>query len=182
MKKIGLLLFVALTGCSPMYGDSYNVMVNEQFTAEQRSDIVTALSRWQVAAQQYNLRFTVSWGSEPDYFADHTFSIYPSTLLQLHNRWGGDIVGYTLRDDSCDCGQMYYATDIGNVTEWQVMIAHETGHSLGLVHTGPGTLMYPGFGPNNPNAITYKDLQQFAHLRGERIVLDDTPVSVTHDE
>jgi hypothetical protein len=49
----------------------------------------------------------------------------------------------------------------------QRLIAHELGHAMGLLHTGPGTLMYP-YASGGAMTVTPADVAQWYAVRGRK--------------
>jgi hypothetical protein len=172
-----IILCSLIAGCNQAPSNHYIVYFDEAFTQSETIEVTNVISKWELAANQFDLSFDIrrGWILPQE---EHTFALIPSRVAIIDRMYGQKIIGETTRYTGCDCGEIYFGMDLTDENERRTMIAHELGHLLSLIHTGPGTLMYPSYGPNNPNAITCKDVEQYASLRGERIVFCNESVEV----
>ena len=174
MKK---LLIICLLGCHTQPSNNYSAYLSPELSDIIRTETIENFGKWELAAAQYDLHFTIV----DDYEScnDYCFSYYDASYKELNTSPGTTYVGWT-HCTSYDCtqGTIYLDDQLTDDNEQRTMIAHEIGHSLGLVHTGPGTLMFPGYGKGQPNAITCGDIEQYASVRGYKIVFCDGNVEI----
>ena len=175
MKKLlGIVLALLVTGCSLPLSNEYTAYISPEFSAKENGELVEVLHKWEQAASQFGLKFNIVQGIHTCEY--DCFTYYPATTAQL-NAVFKKALGVTHYDDCTNCGHVLLG-ELPDDNEQKTMIAHEVGHTLGLGHVGPGHLMYPDYGKNQPNAITCGDIKQYASLRNERIVFCDGDVEI----
>jgi hypothetical protein len=81
-------------------------------------------------------------------------------------------LGLTSNNKQSDCAEVHIITDMPNNIDTKWIAAHELGHAMWMVHTEPGTLMTMQY-PDQPHAITCKDLQQWSKLQGQNMICSD---------
>ena len=176
-KTIALALFVAsFTGCAfvDRPGQNYTVYIDPAF-GDRTADVVNAFDDWATKVQWHSPHFDITiYNLTCDSSCTHVITIHPETLEQISNHRGTDDLGYTHRewsynlfDGNNDWSNIYIGSDMqGNEAQYfDETIKHEIGHSLGLVHTGCGTLMR--FSPTcaSPD-IAAGDIEQYEQVRG----------------
>jgi hypothetical protein len=152
---------------------SYAVTI-EGFTDEQAKVVVEACRIWESSvADPARLRLFVNVNVPCDMGHDDAICIDASSTAELKDdpkfeRYG---VTYHRRRDvqpqaSIDpMGSMIFlATDTNDLRQ---TAEHELGHALGLVHTGPGTVMAPEVQEAAPD-VTDADVAQFLKVHGDK--------------
>jgi hypothetical protein len=143
-------------GCAPL-PDRYDVRVSDQFTDEQIAGIRQAVDAWNAGLGAHVL--SVEVGSPCDPAPD--VCVQPTTLAANNARSGGtETWGYTQKER-----WVYLDTDAVPEADFPQVAAHELGHAMGLVHTGPGTLMCASAKCASPT-VTQADDDQWYELRG----------------
>jgi hypothetical protein len=163
------LFLLTSTNCARKPGNNYTACILPGFSATEQSEVIGMLHAWERAVP---VHFQIVIGGEElrQECSDQCFTVEPSTTAQLAQESGSDVIGWTHYSSDCDCGYVQLDTQFGTTPFWdqvrRTMIAHEIGHAMGLVHVPAGHLMYPGYGPDQPYAITCGDVRQWAELRG----------------
>lgn len=163
-----LVLTIVSCGGTP---SSYSVMI-DGFTPEQASTVVEACRIWEHAvADPSRLRLFVNIGEPCDLSHDDAICVFPTTMAKIAEANGAERFGVTYHrlHDVQPQGTIdpmgsviYVATDTGDVKQTS---EHELGHALGLVHTGPGTVMAP-YVQEAARNVTPADVGQFMKVHG----------------
>jgi hypothetical protein len=164
-------LVLAMTSCAGA-PSSYSVVI-DGFTPEQTMVVVEACRTWERAvADPSRLRLFINVDMPCDLGHDDAICVLPTTMAEIAEGNGVERFGVTYhrRQDvqpqaTVDpLGSLIYvATDTGDVKQTS---EHELGHALGLVHTGPGTLMAP-YVQEAARDVTPADVEQFLKVHGD---------------
>jgi len=126
----------------------YQYYIEDGFTIDQQGIIINSFLEWEYLTDK-----TVSF--EPVIIPEgqHLIHIYPGTIKTLDHRAGLTTPYYET---------IKLATDQIN-ENFRKTALHEVGHSIGLSHTGQGTIMCATLGCTNLD-ITCADLEQFCEV------------------
>ena len=141
------LLLVALLGCGVPQASHYVVGIDPAFTPSARATVLLALANWE-AATDGEVTFEV--GGEPD------IRVHASNFAQADAIAPGSLDVTVTRGSESDA----YIVDLDLVP-----VEHEIGHTIGLHHTGAGTVMCAAIGCQ-PSAISCPDAQQYERAHG----------------
>lgn len=155
VKKFLSLLF--LTAC---FGSDYTIRPDSTVGPDIMNAAHAAAADWE-AHVPVKISFSDAPCSFPRKLGDvcvHAVSSIPTVPWEQ-----GQLAGYTLLTEmwlvAPDFEQM-------SASSSQRVFAHEMGHAMGLLHTGPGTLMYP-YGDKGSKTVTVADVAQWYHVRGK---------------
>lgn len=150
-------------GAASAWAMAYQVRIDPAFDADQVEAIASAAASWEavVPVALDVVVATCSEGSAPA----GVVCIRPTMEAVLRAAHDGVNVGaWTYyQQNSAD---VLAATDMpGGALYFQQALAHELGHAMGLVHTGPGTVMYAIHDADMASGPTSADAAQWAALR-----------------
>jgi hypothetical protein len=165
MKILPAIFSMLTLGCARQspYTTEYNVYIDPAFTDP--SSVMDALESWEMATNVVFLPALENRACSDTDFG--CISIHPTTsdVLDADEHrdqtlgmtvWHRDITGH---NSYSGWANVYVTDDFDQQT-----ILHELGHSLGLNHTGDGTLMC-AYTTCAAEAITPADIAQYADLR-----------------
>lgn len=188
-----VLFIFCLIGCaSPGLPGGYNVVISDDFSSEEISNIEIGLTNWSSYNDGPLFTFDVespfSLPQEKDVQWDQIV-IRKADISYIHflcndpRAAGCTAVRAELAEeeegkfnmDHSAIGATSYlpsasAIENDNNSLYQMIAAHEAGHAMGLRHTGKGTLMYPS-GDDDP-VPTCADLQYYCRIRYQSCTCD----------
>lgn len=152
---IAIALLICMPGCAYKWDTSYKVKIDPTLSVVQQDEVLSAMSNWRAVVTD-TLVFTPSietCGSagigEICVHASTGAEVDARLGLAAHTLGGGNAIGDT--DQGHNSADIYLpldliAADIGDDMNaggalFQQVVSHELGHSMGLSHTGPGTIM-----------------------------------------
>lgn len=153
MKRLLPLLFA---GC---VGSAYVVHPDPGFTPTVLDAAHAAAADWE---SRVPVRITFADGPCPAERKDGMICLHPIESIPMLPWEPGTLVGLTVYTEVWLAEPILERDSFPLV---QRVIAHEMGHSMGLQHTGPGTLMYP-YGDKGSLTVTDADVKQWKLLRG----------------
>lgn len=160
---LGLWLGGCLVSCAGPYPSHYSVFIDPHgLTSEQEILIDNALANWQHAVP---VTFDEFEGACPDLQWDvETICIHVVSEAEIKQITGppADFIGWT-RMQRGGGESFIWNGLVGD--EFQTVTEHELGHAQGLMHTGPGTLMYFMAGSQEASLPTATDIAQWQGLR-----------------
>jgi hypothetical protein len=185
MLKTILLIASALvltSACAPTpdYPTQYTVLIDPAFDAlGEMPQVMEGLQLWEVATGVTFIpvisnvvcdKDTSVFSPDNSDTCHHAFSIHPDTHDDLVSKFNdttliGYCRGWSLRNAGSVVGAWSNVYVQYNTSAFAETLQHEVGHALGLVHTGPGTLMCWNT-DCSPGQITCDDVQQYRALRG----------------
>jgi len=181
------VLLASMTGCAQeSYGNSYQVILDPTFSAEDTTAALDAIASWEAISNNLlHLTPVIGVGGEcAGKPAAHTICVHTSDQATIQAMGGASgFVGFTKRESN-DAASIYIpvSKDIGySQVQMTTIFAHELGHAFGMAHIsdiGKG-VMFPGFG--GATALpTCVDYAQLVSLRGGES-FDNNPVCTGKD-
>jgi hypothetical protein len=167
MNKTILILSSALfLGCAPIPSNEYTAWLSPALSSAMKQNVRDAISRWEMAVPvSWTILDQDSQGRNNDSF---NWEFYPMSENQLISKgFHGDLGVTHWEIAPGDHGYIMLDDQLTDPWEISVMNAHELGHTMGLEHTGAGTLMFPSIGQGQAGEITCQDQEQYAHIRGQ---------------
>lgn len=167
MRRFVLLALVLLTGCVsavPFPGPVHFPSCNYFIVWKHPDSIATsAANDWQRITG-----LTLTWIPTAPQDCPNCIFVVPSTTSQLtetcisseHTVTGCTYALPYITDSSILMIAMDQSDDMMGYT-WR----HELGHAMGLLHTGPGTVMHPHFS-EAAHVVTNSDIEQWKERRG----------------
>ena len=188
-RKCVLLFPLLCIGCvaRPGMPTSYNVYISSDFSDSEVVDIEEGMNAWSSFgdyAPTFAFNITNNLPDE-DNVAWTDIVIKKADINYLKSR-GGDLneIGITILKSELDhieedkfninpknIGATIYIPGLANFTggdtECSAVVSHETGHAMGLHHTGAGTIMCPTLDCDGiqVNAPTCADIKYYCSLR-----------------
>lgn len=173
MKRIATVaLLCCAVGCEGklLPENSYTVYIDPAF-GENVGDVYVALAEWQSTAEQYGQKLdlypVVEYKLCDGICGPGEITIHPATITSIDADFGGNYLGYTIRDTDVDRADAWVGSNITDPVEWSTTLKHELGHEFALIHTGPGTIMFHQWGDQVSRTVSCADIQQYAHLRNQ---------------
>jgi hypothetical protein len=180
---VSLAVTALVIGCTwgdIQYSNSYQVLVDPAFEAEDQTAIGNAVQAWEaISDQQFTFQVSLIQSGQctgkPSTFNDPLqfgqICIRPATVDFLEANGIDGKIGVTFRNQYDNTSIIYIPTsrDVGYDTATMTqIIAHEIGHALGCGHTTARTsnVMYPSIGGGAP-LPTCNDLAQAMHDRNQ---------------
>ncbi len=160
MKLSLISLAVLVSACNWQINSThhYNLDIETGFTADQYGLIINAADRWTAATDGMITFGLIGWSGDPT-----TITVTGMPVADLQAKYGADLAGvcqWTGGENS----DLYISDNVDD-TKFEHIVEHELGHSLGLDHTGPGTLMCKSISCASQD-ITCADVEQFCHIWG----------------
>lgn len=142
------VMSLALAGCWQQGPRDHEVYIDSDFDADQHDLIVQAMQKWETATD-HAVSFKETTSGWHDLSQETSFiTISPTTRPALTQLFGdaseniddpSDVVGECRFEGTNDL----ILLGVDQFDVWFLQTAeHELGHSLGLVHTNPGEVMY----------------------------------------
>ncbi len=135
-------LLPILMGCLAKPSWHYDVEIDSAFTPDQIDLIYQALDNWQTVSQgQASFTVTRVTDNPCQHQNNHSFCFTSTTLDVVQSRCNkSGISGCTVYSTLHDSAVISIETEYNSSYLLQEL-QHETGHAMGLKHTGPGTIM-----------------------------------------
>jgi Matrixin len=159
---LGAMMAVGLMGCAPAApAMAYRVCFAQTFTPAEVEAGLGAIDDWTWNIPQ--LKLTAQTGGECgiENGADPTIDVAPG----MHNEGTGGLTFY-YRNYDREYGLVTIDTWLEGNPGFvlQQVFAHEFGHAMGLVHTGPGTIMCWSTACQ-PQGVSAGDIAQWWSIR-----------------
>jgi hypothetical protein len=196
MNRWMAVTIVGMTGClsfGPVYSNSYSVLIDPTFDAEDQTAIVNAIQSWEdISDKQFSFKWSLiqpgQCTGKPSLFDDPLQSgqicIRPTTVAFLVANGGegknnSDWIGVTFRNQYDNTSMVYIpiSRDMGyDISIMTTIISHELGHALGCGHTTARTanVMFPYLN-GQAKLPTCNDLAQAMHVRGQSDIDQSCP-------
>lgn len=160
-KLFGLAVLLSV-GCNT-YPDSYEAYISPQFSTEQQSIIIRGIKAWEDKVPVH-IHIHIA-----DYIcAEHTdaICIIPATKAEVVAVLDDPTaVGNCQTSSNTDSSQIMISTTLTEPSKLQETATHESGHSMGLRHTGQDTIMAANYRLAS-HIISCTDVQQWFEVRG----------------
>lgn len=158
-----LLIALVLTGCAETPAGSYLVKVDPSFTPTEQAAVFESVDQWRSATPALSIAAELS---TCDGAPDGRICVRPD-----HDA-GPGLLGVTTREywttpsggEKADTA-LYVERIARHPGMFVAAAAHELGHAMGLVHTGPGTVMCHDVG-EMAMGVTDADAEQWKAVRG----------------
>jgi len=109
----------------------YHLKIDPSFSVEEAQAITDAATAWQAQSGSY-----VTFDANPRAPSD-VISFTRGTWFEMSREFDGSL-GESIYDGQSTHIVIYEGLDLTTFTQ---TVTHEIGHAIGLVHTGPGTIM-----------------------------------------
>jgi hypothetical protein len=149
-----VLILLVFFGCAAPprpHATHYRVEIDPAFPDYATPSALDAVQQWRDAAPGLTIDVVVSRCS----LAPEAICLRAADNLSEH----AGKIGWTDEDPSQDAAEIVVLATHRTV-EMTKLIAHELGHGIGLLHTGPGTVMC-GDVECSADAVTCRDVEQF---------------------
>ncbi len=152
-----------LVACQCIYWQAnpshhYNLDIEGGFTGKEYTLILQGADRWRDATDGEITFGLIGYSGDPS-----TITIHGMTVAEIQAKYGPEVGG-----ECTPYGEPSWidlSNDIDSAT-FEHVVEHELGHSLGLKHTGPGTVMCDSTGCSSEH-ITCADVRQFCQIWGD---------------
>lgn len=160
LSLIVLLLALLASACNWQVNPThhYNLDIETGFTANQYGMVIDAADRWTAATDGFITFGLIGYRGDPT-----TITVTGMSVADLDAKYGDGYAGmcqWTGGENS----DLYLSNNVDDI-KFEHIAEHELGHSLGLDHTGPGTVMCKSIGCSSQD-ITCADVEQFCRIWG----------------
>jgi hypothetical protein len=173
------------TGCHARTGNTYRVIIDPNFSAENQELARSAVATWRSALGDELNIWSVEVGEcHASGSPGRELCIHASTGAWLTSQFSYNVPGVhdyalTWRDVDNDSADTYVAVDLISGQSLQRSVTHELGHAMGLQHTQPGTLMFWFMNADEALVPTCVDKLQWHQLRGMNTTDDSSCPATT---
>lgn len=150
MRRAILLLATLPLGCP----GTYHLHFDGQFSEQTKAATVAAVKDWE---RHVPVTIRIEPGPCPAWRGIEDICLHPVDYIEPQSGEPGYLVGLTL---GTEIYLVEFVVSRYAFADAQWVLAHELGHAQGLVHTGPGTLMYP-YPDKTSKIVTASDVQQW---------------------
>jgi hypothetical protein len=184
-KALAALVFLVVFGAvlggpgCVSYGTSFTYSFDPRFAPDEKAAIVAAMNDWSEAVLEGSAASPLSFVEDPTASGEGSNQIrfVASTGAEMEARRPNAPRGLLGWNEVVDAREgsswVWFALDrlqgswgSTNLALLSQIAEHEVGHSLGLQHTGPGTIMCGNVGCMAV-AVECQDVAQYSALRGE---------------